>query len=439
MNIYTSYSVKIKHYNRIFADTVRLYRAASDFFIKVMMNDWDSFRGLRQQEAVNLAESLTVVTAKNPAPAYDFGKKFYKFPCYLRRAAIAEAYGAVCSYQSRMALWAASGKRGRGPGRPNAGHAFPVMYRDNCFVRTGTYSARIKVWIRNTWDWLDVELNRGDADYILRRCAGRKECVPVLRKRGHEWFLSFSFMEKTELCDVNVSGTTVIAVDLGINNACTCSAMRPDGTVIGREFLSLSAEKDSLDHAAGRIRKAQRHGARHMPRLWAKAGGINDRIAVLTAQRIIDVASKYNADVIVFEHLDVRGKKHGGKKQKLHMWRCRYVQAMVTDKAHRMKMHVSHVCAWGTSAYAYDGSGRVERGVGGNYSICRFPTGKIYNCDLSASYNIGARWFIREIMKSLPATAGLAVQAKVPELARRSTCTLSSLINLNAALAAYAA
>ena len=118
------------------------------------------------------------------------------------------------------------------------------------------------------------------------------------------------------------------------------------------------------------------------------------------------------------------------------MWRCQYVQAMVTDKVHRLTMRVSHICAWGTSKLAYDGSGIVERGIDGNYSICRFTTGKIYNCDLSASYNIGARYFIREIIKSLPETERLEAQAKVPELTKRSTCTLSSLIKLNAVLAA---
>ena len=71
-----------------------------------------------------------------------------------------------------------------------------------------------------------------------------------------------------------------------------------------------------------------------------------------------------------------------------------------------------------------------------NYNICRFSTGKVYNCDLNASYNIGARYFIREILKTLSVTTGLDISAKVPECSRRSTCTLSTLRNLNAALAA---
>ena len=69
-----------------------------------------------------------------------------------------------------------------------------------------------------------------------------------------------------------------------------------------------------------------------------------------------------------------------------------------------------------------------------NYSICVFPNGKTYHCDLNASYNIGARYYIREILKSLPETARLDIETKVPQCTRRSTCTLSTLFNLNAAM-----
>ena len=41
MRIYTSYSVKIKHYNHIFKNTVNVYRSAVDYLIKVCLNHWD--------------------------------------------------------------------------------------------------------------------------------------------------------------------------------------------------------------------------------------------------------------------------------------------------------------------------------------------------------------------------------------------------------------
>lgn len=436
MNIVTSYSVKIKHYNRILNDTVKLYREAVDFFIAVCLSERNALStlngNLAQQRYI---ETHTHGTRSNPVPKYPFDRQFYKFPSYLRRSAISAAIGKVSSYMSNLANYEADADK-RKSSVPKAGYVFPAMYRDNCFVRTGSYAARIKVFIRNTWDWLDVELKKTDVDYINRRCQNRKECAPILRKRGKEWFLDFAFEEKVTLSDAPIQNRIVVAVDLGVNNASTCSVMTAEGTILDRKFLSLPREQDSLHHAVNRIKKAQQHGARQTPRLWARAKGINDAITVKTANFIIDTAILWSADVIVFEHLDLQGKKKGAKKQRLHHWKAQYVQSMVEHKAHRLSMRISRVCAWGTSKLAYDGSGTVERGIDGNYSICKFRNGKIYNCDLSASYNIGARYFVREILKSLPETVRLDTQAKVPGCSKRTTCTFSTLVSLNAVLAA---
>ncbi len=78
--------------------------------------------------------------------------------------------------------------------------------------------------------------------------------------------------------------------------------------------------------------------------------------------------------------------------------------------------------------YIQDGEGQYH------YGICTFATGKQYSCDLSASYHICARYFIRELLKSLPETVRSDMEAKVPSCTKRSTCTLSTLIRLNAGL-----
>ena len=69
-----------------------------------------------------------------------------------------------------------------------------------------------------------------------------------------------------------------------------------------------------------------------------------------------------------------------------------------------------------------------------NYSMCTFQTGKRYSCDLSASYNIGARYFLREYEKSISATRWRCIAAKVPSCAKRITRTLDTLIRVNAEL-----
>ena len=442
MKLSMTYRVRTRGFNHIFDETVRLYRQAVSFFVAVCLKEWNLIStGKLQKERVNLVESLTIQTKQNPVVSYDFSAAFYKFPSYLRRAAIAEALGKVSSYRSNLANWEAadSAKRGEKPSLPQVGYVYPAMYRSGMFIRTGIYQAALKVFIRNTWDWVLVDLRKSDADYILRHCKNYKECVPTLQKRGKKWFLDFVFQTAVKLPDTKIQHTRILAVDLGLNSACTCSIMTPEGAVLGREFLSLPGEYDSLEHAVSHIRHAQKLCARKTPGLWKQAKGINDDIAVKTARFIVDTAIKYDVDCIVMEYLDLAGKKRGSKKQRLHLWRAKYVQTMVTDKAHRNMIRVARVCAWNTSRLAFDGSGRVMRGKEADlpsYSLCRFPTGKQYNCDLNASYNIGSRYYIRELLKTLPVTAGQAVTANVPELAHRSKCTLSSLIKLNAALAA---
>lgn len=436
MQIYTTYSVKIKHYNHIFKDTVAIYRRAVDYLIAVCMDKWDTVVAFKRQSRLTYIESLVHATKDNPNPAYDFDSKFYKMPSYMRRSAINEAIGKVSSYKSNLANWREN-PVGKEPSCPKAGYVFPSMYRTVMYNQTDDYAAQIKVYVRNTWDWITVDLRKTDMDYIYRYCKNRKQCAPTLQKRGKEWFLDFPFKENTTLKEVSIYDKTVVSVDLGINTAATISVMRSDGTILGRHFCKLPKETDSLMHSINRIKKAQQHGNYKTPRLWAKVKGINHNIASKTANYVMDVAVLYNADTIVFEHLNKNGKIRGSKKQKLKMWRSQEVQSIVTNKAHRLGMRISHVCAWGTSKYAYDGSGTVLRGKDGGfntYELCKFQNGKIYNCDLSASYNIGARYFIREILKSLDESSRLAIEAKVPQSAKRSTCTFSTLISLHAAL-----
>ena len=265
--------------------------------------------------------------------------------------------------------------------------------------------------------------------------------VETLKKQGKCWYLVFPFEDKVEFQKVDIQYQLIFAVDLGINNNATCSIMQSDGTVVGRKFVNLATEKDHLYKALNRVKKAQQNGARKCPTLWKHVNDLNTDISRKTAKEIIDFAVLYNADVIVFEHLDTQGKKKGRGKQKLALWRKQEIQKLVEHKAHILGIRISHICAWNTSKLAFDGSGKVERGTyvqNGvekyNYSICTFPNGKQYHCDLNASYNIGARYFIRELLKSDSVMRRLPSQTKDSDYGTGTTRTLSTLIRLNADL-----
>lgn len=445
MIIHTTYKVKLHTGMReaaLFKETVAVYRRAVDYLIGVCTDHWNEISAIAgDKDQQHLVEHFVHATKHNPSPAYpNFDTAFPMMPSYYRRSAIAAAIGKVSSYKSNLARWEAH-HSGKEPGTPKAGFTHPVLYRENMVkdAAGNEYAYQIKVYRHHTWEWITVTVRKSDKDYIRHHCASLRECAPTLLRRGKNWFLVFPFEEKTALSETDIYGQTIVAVDLGINTAAAISVMRADGTILGRYFVKCSKETDRLGHAVNRIKKSQRLGGRRNTKLWAKAKGINHDLAVKTADGIMAVAVLYNADAVVFEHLDRKGKVRGSKKQKLRLWRSQEVQGIVTNRAHRLHMHVSHVCAFGTSKFAYDGSGVIKRGISGNYSICRFQSGKVYNCDLSASYNIGARYFVREICKFLDESSRSRIETKVLACAKRSTCTLSTLISLCAELMPMAA
>lgn len=97
-----------------------------------------------------------------------------------------------------------------------------------------------------------------------------------------------------------------------------------------------------------------------------------------------------------------------------------------------MGIRYATVNPWHTSKLAFDGSGMVKRGHDVSpdtpYDVCRFTTGKIYNCDLNASYNIGARYLMR-LLESNLGRGWSHVMAKVPDAAKRTKITLATYLD----------
>lgn len=422
--------------------TINVYTSAVKYFLNIFDIEWEFMNQvldkITKEEAMRFMENLTHITKKRPVVKYDFDKKFYKMPSGIRRACINTAFGLIKSYKTNLTKWENSDKSTKRPRFPKVKRCMPVFYKSER-QDLGDNVIAIKVFYKNDWVYLKVKLKERDVRYIDKHHADKKQKSLILEKKHNRYCLKYVLGVSEKLSDIKPRKDKILAVDLGINNAATCSVMLSDGTVLDRRFLKLSREKDHMFHDLNKIRKANQNGSKRTPKKWARVNGLNKDIAIKTALFIINTAIENGVNTIVFEHLDLKGKKKGSKKQKLQMWKARYVQKIVKYKAHYNKIHVSHVCAWKTSKLAYDGTGEVTRGsfkVNGkekyNYSICVFKSGKQYNCDLNATYNIGARYFIREILKSLDENLKLAVLAKVPRCAKRSSCVLSDLISLNA-------
>ena len=433
MNITTSYKVQIVGINKMLRPTVNKYREALTFLIPIINNEWGSIFALKGNRKNNLVEHLIHTTKDNEAKYPEFDQLFYKMPSYFRRGVIADAIGIVSSYRSNYENWEKNGKVGKPPRLQTKHYNCPIFYRDNTYEETDNPNiVNLKLYINNDWVWYPVHLRATDIKYIQKYCQNKEMSAPILERRYNKYYLRFAFTEKVKLNGVKAENQKVLAVDLGVNNDAVCSVMTADGTVLNRKFINFKSDKDRLYHTLNKIKKKQKKH-QSVSKLWSYAKNCNEQHSIKIAQAIVDYAVQNAVHCIVFEHLDTNGKVKGSKKQKLTMWRKNYIQGIVTNKAHRMGIHISHICAWNTSKLSFDGSGEVKREKD-NYSMCALGNGKQYHSDLNASYNIGARYFIREILKPLSVTVRSQLEAQVPSVAKRTQCTLSTLINLNAGL-----
>ena len=433
MRTVSSYGVEIRKQNIPVRQTMEIYRQAVGYLTEIYAQVWEELRKIPEtKKRFNTAEHMVHMTKKNTA-RFDFDLRFPKMPSYLRRSAIQHALGSVSSYETRLGQWKETGVLSGRPKLTCRNHAMPVFYRDVMYREgaEGKDEAYLKLYDGHDWKWFRVYLKRTDMEYLRRNWKGKKASAPALEKRHRRYFLRFSYTEEVTLTKIPVKEQIICSVDLGINTDAVCTIMRSDGTVLGRRFIDHPSEKDRMYRTLGRIRRFQReHGSAQTQGRWAYTKRLNTELGKKTAGAIVRYAEENHADVIVFEYLEMQGKISGKKKQKLHLWRKRDIQRCCEHQAHRKEMRISRICAWNTSRLAYDGSGAVTRDWE-NHSLCTFQTGKRYNCDLSASYNIGARYFIRELLKPLPATERSLLEAKVPAVKRRTSCVYADLRELS--------
>ncbi len=416
---------------------------------------------------------------------------FRKFPSYLRRAAIADAIGIVSSFQTRYAQWQSGDRKHRQAKPPtltSTCNTYPALYQGQQVKYRNDYQlVDIKVWSGTDWVWLKCipvkkhGLNRHLVD-------GNKIKSPALVVNKHTCQLSMPVEVKT--IDLPESDF-VCSVDMGINNAATASIVGRDGTVKARVFINPARDIDRrnkrrmmIAHKSKQTRnitKSRQRGlgvSRHSPQvgepqresrscrretlrrgcltahrggspsgatavdlpkgfcqgLHRKSSNINLQISKTVARAIIEFARTHNVKVIVFENLEgwkaKGGKRKSLQKQKFHLWCHRKIVEVVSDRWIELGGQVVFVNPKYTSAYAYDGSGKVKRDKV-NYSLCRFSSGKRYHSDLNASYNIAARYWYAVIMGD--ETFSRVFEGKSSHGTQRTPVTLGTLRGLRAA------
>ena len=415
----------------------RLMKMTADICLKALkyctdtfLSEWDCLSGIKGSINKRRACDLLIHSTKgHPAKYPEFDRDFKNFPSYTRRAVVSDALGKVNSYVSNHRNWEKQDPRERGAepalGLPDRySLTFYDQERDLCDIEKGIIG--LKLYDGKTWGWHCFKISPSDAKYISGVRQARKMLSPVVEKVKGRYRIRFSFEEERKLVqDDNKLAYRVLAVDLGINAAASWCVMEADGTVHVKGVIRLTCEEDRLNHLINRKRMYQQAGKKPKG-ICRMVTAANKTLSIETCKKIMETAVLYDVDCIVFEYLDTGGKIRGKKyRERIHMWRKRDVQKRTELQAHRHGMRISRVCAWGTSKYAFDGSGEVERGKDAGfktYSLCRFRNGKVYNCDLSAAQNIGARYFLREYAK-------LKNCPKLPCTPQRTYSTLCKLIS----------
>lgn len=398
--------------------TVKEYRRLVRALIGVVYTHWVDIA--ESKDTIAAVESLIHPTKKRPDIKYKyFSRAFYKFPSYLRRAAIHNAVGQVSSFVTRYDLWQ-RGIRSRKDAKPPRLTAdtgvYPNLYQGQCILFAEDFkTAQIKVFSGTDWIWTKPIPISGHRQRHLVPDNERKS--PALIASGQACHLSVPFQintstplgvdaERSRSVNSNTQedSNLVLAVDLGLNTTATATIISSDGTVMHRAFLHYGKDIDRRDTRLKRIsQKAKRTGKLQKGfcrGLYRKANHINQQIAQSCSRELVKLAQGFNLKTIVFERLKgwrpKGGKKRSNLKQKFHGWLHRRLTELTEMKWTELGGTVEYVLPQYTSKYAYDGSGLVKRGST-NYALAVFSTGKRYNADLNGSQNIAARYWYKKL------------------------------------------
>lgn len=400
--------------------TVAEYRLFVKPLVFIAYWNWDTLIQLTAKGKVNQLEKLFNRTKQNPETKYAWyfekavknHSSFLKFPSYLRRAAIQDALGIVSSFATRWEKWKNHSRRRKTDKAPRLTamcNTYPALYRGNQIQYSDDYSTfNTKVWNGSDWVWSgDIAITKhGKGRFTLPNYEVESPSL-IANSKGIRLSMPHKF-KRPKLAESDY----VIAIDLGINNAATVAAVGKDGTVKDRGFINPARDIDRRDKRrmmiAARAKKTRKITGQDLPKgfcngLYRKSSNINEAIAQYVSTQIVRFAQKNQTQSIVFEDLKnwkaKAGKRKSLQKQRFHNWCKDRIVELTKQKAAELGIKVVTVNAKNTSKYAFDGSGRLKRD-NQNYALATFSTGKKYDADLSASYNIGARYWYKVLTKS---------------------------------------
>ncbi|MDO9177655.1 MAG: hypothetical protein Q7U16_04900, partial [Agitococcus sp.] len=162
----------------------------------------------------------------------------------------------------------------------------------------------------------------------------------------------------------------------------------------------------ALKQVASHGGPGKRLGAGFCGALYRRIAGLNLDAARVLVRELMAFAKAHGAQAVIVENL--KGWKPKGKgtaqKKRFHRFQHRALIKGLTHQCEEVGMKLVSVFARGTSYFAYDGSGPVKRDKA-NATLATFSTGRRYNADLNAAYNIAARGLIVLLKLVVPGVA----------------------------------
>ncbi|MEI3190869.1 MAG: hypothetical protein V8S36_01060 [Lachnospiraceae bacterium] len=170
------------------------------------------------------------------------------------------------------------------------------------------------------------------------------------------------------------------------------------------------------EHGSGQVRSRRNYAKR-----------LNTELSRKVASAITTYAQNSHADVIVFEYLEMKWKEQGKRGRSFICGENGIFRSYANIRYTGLECGYPEYVHGIPAGLTIMATGEVVRDSE-NHSLCTFTTGKRYHCDLSAAYNIGSRYFIRELLKPLSATVRSSLEEKVPSVKRRTSCVYADLL-----------
>lgn len=369
-------------------------------------------------------EHLTHRTAYNQ-PSYSFDEMFPNYPSGLRRAAIAEAYGEVCSWYTRYNQW--QGRRVREakknerrvsngkkeivfkehpPLFPEVGHNW-ISYYGTATKIVDNHHILLKVWTGSSYAYRTVVMLQP-----LVIPEGYEAGTPTLVHKSNGWQLHIPVVlprkaVKLEKADVRVQTPDfkMCCVDLGINNHIAMTIQDREGRVLATRIISGREDNHLRKSYLEQIVRLQKK-TKSIPKderfavdLWAKISNFNDNVAHKMSRKIVEFSRKYGAKTIVFEHLTSlkpsKGTKSHWLNQKFIFWVKGRIVKYTRYKALHVGIVVNRVSPRNTSKLCPYCGGTLIRYQGVALAKCPSCGVKGVNSDYIGSLGIG-RNFIKK-------------------------------------------